>query len=54
MESRIWVWGKNHFAGSLYDTIVRVGGQVVKELIGSLISDLSSRCLLITYVIEGH
>ena len=54
MESSIWVWGKNHFSRSVYDTIFRVSGQVVEEVVDGLIGDLSVFFLLSNYGIEVH
>ena len=54
MESRIWVCGKNYIYGSIYNTIVRVSGQVVEEVVYGLIGASSGWGLLSTYVIEGH
>ena len=53
-EYRIWVCGKNHIYGSVYDKIVRVSGHVVKEVVDGLIGTFSGWWLLSNYGIEGH
>ena len=44
---------KHYFAGSVYNTIVRVSVEVVEEVVDGLIGAFNGCCLLIHYGIDG-